>query len=575
MQERMESEPSTLWQRKIDEAALCHTTKQQMEDGADSQKQVREEEFARAKKLVLTDQAGLRERSGGGQPPRYVTNQHNLHVQELIIREEHSLQVEESVLELRLEDGPKFEQAKAKGNIKRNVNLKGMQSADSAGQETLTTELESFLADSKDQFKKSSVVVDEECFLDKLEGRLERLENEFSKMLQKNQLKKSLEEEQQPGARVEEELSQTKTLCTEMEETINELVQVFLTSQPNNDAHMLKEPERNDSENLLSLKEMLGVEQEARAKTEADKFIELRKAYTDLQERFDSLEQVCEALMEAKVYLNNLREKELREEQTLVTELLESLDEMQHAKLSLEKELSYAKQRSVMLEQQIESERYVSAPRERNFQVEDWIIQREEIVLSEEILGVGSWGTVRMGTFRGCQVAVKQVHEVLLSDHNRALFAQEMRILCTCHHPNLLQFIGATFDDGTPLFVTELLDTSLRRVLRERPLPLKDTATIALDVAKGLNYLHLKPSPILHRDVSSANVLLWRRDESWRAKLGDFGAATLMRSCMSVAPGSLMYSAPETLTTEQTTKVKSLPTRFTYQLNARNREERA
>ena len=575
MQERMESEPSTLWQRKIDEAALCHTTKQQMEDGADSQKQVREEEFARAKKLVLTDQAGLRERSGGGQPPRYVTNRHNLHVQELIIREEHSLQVEESVLELRLEDGPKFEQAKAKGNIKRNVNLKGMQSADSAGQETLTTELESFLADSKDQFKKSSVVVDEECFLNKLEGRLERLENEFSKMLQKNQLKKSLEEEQQPGARVEEELSQTKTLCTEMEETINELVQVFLTSQPNNDAHMLKEPERNDSENLLSLQEMLGVEQEARAKTEADKFIQLRKAYTDLQERFDSLEIVCEAQMVAEGYLNSLREKELREEQTLVTELLESLDEMQHAKLSWEKELSYAKQRCVMLEQQIESERYVSVSRERNFQVEDWIIQREEIVLSEEILGVGSWGTVRMGTFRGCQVAVKQVHEVLLSDHNRALFAHEMRILCACHHPNLLQFIGATFDDGTPLFVTELLDTSLRRVLRERPLPLKDTATIALDVAKGLNYLHLKPSPILHRDVSSANVLLWRRDESWRAKLGDFGAATLMRSCMSVAPGSLMYSAPETLTTEQTTKVKSLPTRFTYQLNARNREERA
>lgn len=522
MQERMESELSTLWQRNIDRAALCRTAKQQMEVAA-----------------------------------------------------EHSLQVEESVLEPRLEDGPKFEQAKARGNIKRSVSPKGMQSADSAGQETLTTELESFLVDSKDQFKKPSVMVDEECFLNKLVGRSERLENELLKVLQKNELKTSLEEEQQLGARVEEELSQIKTLCAEMKKTINELVQVCLTSQPNNFAHMLKEPERNDSENLRSSQEMLGVEQEARAKIEANELIQLRKAYTDFQERFDSLEQVCEALMVAEGYFNSLREKEMREEQTLVTKLLESLDEMQHAKLSWKKELSHAKQRCVMLKQQIESERYVSGSREWNFQVDDWKIQREEIVLSEEILGVGGWGTVRMGTFRGCQVAVKQVHEVILSDHNRALFAREMKILSTCHHPNLLQFIGATFDDGTPLFVTELLDTSLRRVLEERPLLRKDTTTIALDVAKGLNYLHLKPFPILHRDVSSANVLLWRRDESWRAKLGDFGAATLMRSCMTMAPGSPIYSAPETFTNKQTTKVKSLPTRFAYRLNARNREEKA
>ena len=456
MQERMESEPSTFWQRNIDQAALCHTTKQQMEDEADSQKQVREEEFARAKKLDLTDQAGLPERSRGGQPPPYVTHEHNLHVQELITREEHSLQLEESVLERRLEDGPKFEQAKAKGNIKRNVNLKRMQSADSAGQQTLTTELESLPGDSKHQFKNSSVMVDEECFLNKLEGRSGRLENEFPKMLQKNELKKSLEEEQQPGARVEEELSRTKTLCTEMEETIDEFGQVRLTFQ------------------------------------------------------------------------------------------------------------------------KIETERYVSVSRERNFQVDDWIIQREEIVLSEEILGTGGWGTFRIGTFRGCQVAVKQLHEVILSDHNRALFAREMRILSTYHHPNLLQFIGATFYDDTPLFVSELLDTSLRGVLEKRPVLLKDTATIALDVAKGLNYLHLeKPFPILHRDVSSVNVLLWRRDERWRAKLGGFGTATLMRSRTTEAPGSMIYSAPETFSNQWTTKVKSLPPRFAHQLNARNREERA
>lgn len=75
---------------------------------------------------------------------------------------------------------------------------------------------------------------------------------------------------------MEGELRQTQTLCTEMEETIHELVQTCLASQSDNDLQTLKEQERNNNENIArDLKQMLRVEQEA--KTEADNLAEVRK----------------------------------------------------------------------------------------------------------------------------------------------------------------------------------------------------------------------------------------------------------------------------------------------------------
>ena len=185
----------------------------------------------------------------------------------------------------------------------------------------------------------------------------------------------------------------------------------------------------------------------------------------------------------------------------------------------------------------------------------DWIICRDEINVSENCLGVGGWGTVLQGTFRGCKVAVKQIHELILSPHNRRLFEREMNIASKCRHPCLLQFIGATNNDGNPLFVTELMESSLRTLLQERELSEKETSTISMDVALALNYLHLNKFPIVHRDVSSANVLLWRQGNKWRGKVSDYGTANFMRQSMTVAPGALIYCAPEAVTSNQTVKV--------------------
>ena len=186
----------------------------------------------------------------------------------------------------------------------------------------------------------------------------------------------------------------------------------------------------------------------------------------------------------------------------------------------------------------------------------EWVISRDHIQLMGRFLGRGGWGSVVEGKYCGCSVAVKQIHELILSPHNRKLFEREMDIASRCHHPCLLQFIGATNDEGNPLFVTELMETSLRTLLEQIALSEAEMSFISLDVARALNYLHQKqPSPIIHRDISSANVLLWRQGEHWRGKVSDYGTANFMQQTMTVAPGAMIYSAPEALTKNQTVKV--------------------
>ena len=192
----------------------------------------------------------------------------------------------------------------------------------------------------------------------------------------------------------------------------------------------------------------------------------------------------------------------------------------------------------------------------RNQGARDWVIPRDEIQMTEKCLGRGGWGSVNEGMYCGCTVAVKEIHELILSPHNIRLFEREMNIASKCRHPHLLQFIGATIDEGSPLFVTELMEKSLRTLLEQRQLSETEILTISLDVTRALNYLHQKkPEPIIHRDVSSANVLLWRQGDQWRAKVSDYGTANFIQQTMTVAPGAMIYSAPEALTSNQTVKV--------------------
>ena len=173
----------------------------------------------------------------------------------------------------------------------------------------------------------------------------------------------------------------------------------------------------------------------------------------------------------------------------------------------------------------------------------DWVINRKHIQITGQELGRGAWGVVYLGRFHGCEVAVKQMYDEILSDRNRHLFEREVDIASKCRHPCLLQFIGATADNQTPLLVTELMECSLRE--RICSITAEDVTVICLDVARALNYLHQKPLPIIHHDVSSANVLLRRQRNQWQAKLSDYGTANFVRQSNINYAGALIYCAPE------------------------------
>ena len=177
-----------------------------------------------------------------------------------------------------------------------------------------------------------------------------------------------------------------------------------------------------------------------------------------------------------------------------------------------------------------------------------WVVRKEEIKMTVEVLGKGGWGEVKVAKFCGLRVAAKCLHEITLLQYNISVFTQEKEIASRVRHPNLLQFIGAT-RVGTPIILSELMPTSLRREIEKSLLKHLQIINIAQDISAALNYLHLwQPHPILHRDVSSPNVLLEPAGSGmWKAKLSDYGSANLVHSISanSVAPGNPFYSAPE------------------------------
>ena len=278
-----------------------------------------------------------------------------------------------------------------------------------------------------------------------------------------------------------------------------------------------------------------------------EKTQQLESVVWQLQERDGQLRQKRNQLTDLRRQLQE-RDEQLRQKRNQLKDVRRQLHETNEEFTSLEHEIDEL-ETSLSAAQRALNER--SRP-----QTPDWVIPRDQIQLTDKCLGKGGWGSVIEGKYCGCAVAVKQIHELILSDHNRRLFEREMSIAARCRHPCLLQFIGATNDEGSPLFVTELMQSSLRALIEQRPLSSLEVSVISLDVARALNYLHLqKPSPIIHRDISSANVLLWRQADQWRGKVSDYGTANVLQQTMTVGPGAMIYSAPEAHTRHQTVKV--------------------
>ncbi|XP_028802177.1 serine/threonine-protein kinase CTR1 isoform X2 [Neltuma alba] len=182
----------------------------------------------------------------------------------------------------------------------------------------------------------------------------------------------------------------------------------------------------------------------------------------------------------------------------------------------------------------------------------DWLeISWDDLRIKERV-GAGSFGTVHRGEWHGSDVAVKVLSIQDFHDDQLKEFLREVAIMKRIRHPNVVLFMGAVTKRPHLSIVTEYLPRGSLYRLIHRPttgenLDQRRKLRMALDVAKGINYLHCLNPPILHWDLKSPNLLV---DKNWTVKVCDFGLsrfkANTFVSSKSVA-GTPEWMAPEFL----------------------------
>ena len=185
--------------------------------------------------------------------------------------------------------------------------------------------------------------------------------------------------------------------------------------------------------------------------------------------------------------------------------------------------------------------------------------QRVEL-LKTESLGIGSYGAVCKAMCDDLPCAAKILHPALFQftapgpTSVMRKFEQECRLLSAIKHPHIVQYLGTYLDPESrlPVLLMELMDESLTRFLEcsNESLSYHTEVNFCHDIALALSYLH--SNGIVHRDLSSNNVLLIAGS---RAKVTDFGMVKLYDMNRSTAhftpltlcPGTTVYMSPEAL----------------------------
>ena len=186
-----------------------------------------------------------------------------------------------------------------------------------------------------------------------------------------------------------------------------------------------------------------------------------------------------------------------------------------------------------------------------------------DLELGEKI-GHGGFGAVYRAEWlsRDDTVAVKKLHPTCLDEDGERTFFKELLFLNRIRYPHIISFYGACVEKEKYALVMEYMPLgSLYKILHNENVEITwpERLSIALQAAKGVNYLHRYNRQILHRDIKSRNFLLDRNNEGYLVKICDFGLAktqgeTRRQSKDDTAVAiTLPWTAPEILRFEEYT----------------------
>ena len=173
-------------------------------------------------------------------------------------------------------------------------------------------------------------------------------------------------------------------------------------------------------------------------------------------------------------------------------------------------------------------------------------------------LGSGAYGKVFLATMDGQRIVAKQVHDLLegaAGSHSLAKsvqrFKSEAMMLSKHKHPNIVQCLGIEKIKGKFYLLMEFMRETLYDCI-DRTKGSSQYSRFVVEssrqVANGLVFLHSQKPPIVHRDLSSQNILI-APDNS--VKIGDFGMAKARHAELQYlntkSPGNTQYMPPEAL----------------------------
>ena len=186
--------------------------------------------------------------------------------------------------------------------------------------------------------------------------------------------------------------------------------------------------------------------------------------------------------------------------------------------------------------------------------VDGYTLEYHSLSLSEEI-GKGKFGKVTKAEYKKKDVAVKKILLTSQEETEKTFMREVSSLKRTSSCPFIVSLVGVSCAP----YYTIVLDYWERGSLfslihmEKTSLSLSESTRILLDVAEALHFLHTLSPPIMHRDVTTRNILLKTQQNKIRACLADFGIAVPVlkkkregRDNRSLSPiGRLRYMAPE------------------------------